>query len=180
MKQFNVYKYQPLFHLDCHPPPTLNLQNFTHFLSFSQKVIMVLIVLELHEPFWVLIYLTHVPLFLNNCVWVSFLIFSIAFLPLFQAYVLDALQACVLDVFPNSCWSSKLAFLMFFKFTFLLLFLDTCLLLLSITFLLLQAWNKSFCCSKFTFLLVFSIVFLLLQVHILTSLFSCVLVAPSS
>jgi hypothetical protein len=58
--------------------------------------------------------------------------------------------------------------------------LDTCLLLLSITFLLLQAWNKSFCCSKFTFLLVFSIVFLLLQVHILTSLFSCVLVAPSS
>ncbi len=93
------------------------------------------------------------------------LIFPIAFLLFFQAYVLDALQTCVLDVFPNSCYSSKLAFLMFLKFTFLLLFLDTFLLLLSIMFLLLQACNKSF---------------LLLQVHILTTLFGHALIVPSS
>ncbi len=86
-------------------------KQFIHFLSFSQKAIMVLIMLELHKPFWVLIYFTHVGLFLNNCLWVSF-----AHLPsrLLAGCVLDALQAHVLDVFPNSYCSFKLAFLMFF------------------------------------------------------------------
>ncbi len=91
-------------------------KKITPFLSFSQKVIMVLIVLELHESLWVFIYFTYVPFFLNNCVWISFAhlpshilatlpslcswcspslhswSFS-KFLLLFQARILDVLQA---------------------------------------------------------------------------------------
>ncbi len=94
-------------------------KQFIHFLSFSQKAIMVLIMLELHKPFWVLIYFTHVALFLNNCLWVSFAhlpsrLLASCVLLLSQACILDALQARVLDVFLNSCCSFKLAFLMFF------------------------------------------------------------------
>ncbi len=65
-------------------------KQFIHFLSLSQKAIMVLIMLELHKPFWVLIYFTHVALFLNNCLWVSF------------AHVPNRLLAsCVLATLPS-------------------------------------------------------------------------------
>jgi hypothetical protein len=69
---------------------------------------------------------------------------------------------------------------MLLKLTLLLLFLDTFLLFFFITFLFFQAYNKNFCCSKFTFLLYFSIVFLLFQARILVILFCPVFIIPNS
>jgi hypothetical protein len=71
-------------------------KQFIHFLSFSQKMIMVLIMLELRKHLWVLVYLIHVALFLSNCVWVSFVHLTGCLL-----------IGCVLATFPSLCsWCS--------------------------------------------------------------------------
>jgi hypothetical protein len=150
MRWHDVCGREPMFYWDHHLPPTLNL--WKKLLSFSQKAIMVFIMLELHEPHWVLVCLTLAPLlFQQLCVsfnssssWSrsscshSYYSSKIAFLMFLSSH------SCY---FPCSCYSFKLTFLMF---------------------------------SKLTFLLFFLVAFLLLQAHILVALLSCVLVTPSS
>lgn len=88
-------------------------KQFIHFLFFSQKAIMVLIMLELHRPFWVLTCFTHAALSLNNCLWISF-----AHLPshlmLFFPVLFLLLQVHVwMLFFMVSFCCSKFAFLLF-------------------------------------------------------------------
>jgi hypothetical protein len=182
IRQLNVYECQPLFYLDCHLPPTLNLQK--NLLAFS---------LSLKGWSWSSLCLSCMSLFeflftllmLLMCEFHLF-IFSVAFLLLFQTCVLVTLQACVFDVFPNSCYFSKLTFWCswsshscYFSWIDSCCFFQSCSCcskLVTRFFVAPSAhsyysFRSCSCCSMLTFMLLFSVVFLLLQ--------TCVLVAPS-
>jgi len=118
---------------------------FSLSLSLSQKVIMVLIMLELHEPYWVLVCLTPTLLlskqlcmsFISSYSWSCSCCSHSYYFSKFK--VLNVLQAHILVALPRSYYSFKLTFLMFSKLTFLLFFPVAFLLLFLIIFLLLQA-----------------------------------------
>jgi len=84
-------------------------EKFTHFLSFFQKAIMVLIVLELHEPFWILVCLTHAPLFFEQLC-VSFI-----------CSYFQSCSCCSHSCCSHSCCSFKLTLLILSKLAFLML-----------------------------------------------------------
>jgi hypothetical protein len=73
MRQLEVCGCEPLFYPDHHPFLIFDLWKKLQFLFFfSQKVIIVLIVLELHKPFWVHVCLTPTPLLLWKVVCESY------------------------------------------------------------------------------------------------------------
>jgi hypothetical protein len=154
---------------------------------------MVFIMLKLHEPLWVFIYLTDVPLFLNNCVWVSFVdlhdhilatlpslcswcspsshswCFSkfLLFFPSFHSWCFSSSHFCYSSSTHSCCsYQSRSCYSKLVTKVFCCSKF-TFLLHFSMVFLLLQAPNKSSCCSKFAFLLFFSVMFLLLQITFL-------------
>jgi len=149
MRQHDVNRREPMFYSDRHLPPTFDLWKklltFSLSLSLSQKVIMVLIMLELHEPYWVLVCLTPTLLlskqlcmsFISSYSWSCSCCSHSYYFSKFK--VLNVLQAHILVALPRSYYSFKLTFLMFSKLTFLLFFPVAFLLLFSIIFLLLQA-----------------------------------------
>ncbi len=182
IRQLNVYECQPLFYLDCHLPPTLNLQK--NLLAFS---------LSLKGWSWSSLCLSCMSLFeflftllmLLMCEFHLF-IFSVAFLLLFQTCVLVTLQACVFDVFPNSCYFSKLTFWCswsshscYFSWIDSCCFFQSCSCCSKLVTRFFVAPSSHFyysfrscsCCSKF--------MFLLLQARILVTFFRRVLIIPN-
>jgi len=147
---------------------TRSMKKITNFLSFSQKVIMVLIMLELHEPHWVLVCLTPTPLLSKQ---------------LCMSFISSYSWSC--SCCSHSYYFSKFKFLTFSKLAFLLLF--HVLTTLSSSHSWCSPSSHSCCSSRLRSCYSFrsysccsKLVFLLFQAHILIALFSCVPIAPSS